>query len=428
MSYRRAIPCALLLSLLGAAPAQAQDQDDIPETIQWWADAELMFHPAQRMDDLTEQDLLVINVDPTRLFGAEEALVHQLVLPITPVDVKQFAGGTPAQRLESLPDGGTTNTGEVYGTVTLPDGGFVAPTVTLPPEMEHFYVASGVQQGFYVQKGRCDPRTDNEIALRQDALPCVRESDDLAKQFTLGKGAETVLRCPEVSKGAITRWLETAAPNPWSVVSKAEEQGKAICTATYEDVRLGNPIESVEVFFSLAGNPPEAVPVTLDRGVYRANIRLRAGTGSVLVRVRRKDEPPIDKTFERITIAPQVDRALVRVQAELLGTNQLRTVGFAVALTPVSKKFFSQGPWSSRQCLLLCTISPSVLLRLSGEQSTTFQLGLGGGVFLTRSLQLNGGVLIGTNNFSTPWRLGRSWYVGLALDPFLLAEAKTVKP
>jgi hypothetical protein len=65
------------------------------------------------------------------------------------------------------------------------------------------------------------------------------------------------------------------------------------------------------------------------------------------------------------------------------------------------------------------------MIRLSGDEASRVVLRFGGGVALNlvRPLQINAGVLLGTDDPGTAWRWSRSWYVGVAVDPVLLVEA-----
>ena len=54
--------------------------------------------------------------------------------------------------------------------------------------------------------------------------------------------------------------------------------------------------------------------------------------------------------------------------------------------------------------------------------TTVVQFGLGAGIGLARGFQLNGGLMFGSQDLSSAWRPERSWFVGLAIDPVILAD------
>ena len=116
-----------------------------------------------------------------------------------------------------------------------------------------------------------------------------------------------------------------------------------------------------------------------------------------------------------MVIVPEPEAMVMAAPVEL--------AAFAVAVTPVRAAFFTTGPGLA--CIWLCALTPSVVLRLSGDDSNRVLLRFGGGfaLNLVRPLQFNGGLLFGTDDVGTAWRWSRSWYVGIAVDPVLLVEA-----
>src|SRR6185295_3905843 len=114
--------------------------------------------------------------------------------------------------------------------------------------------------------------------------------------------------------------------------------------------------------------------------------------------------------------------SLVRIQSEILATNRLRAVGFAVAISPVRREFFTVGPGGD--CVILCMVTGVALLRLSGEDKTSVQLGVGFAFHPgVKPLQINAGLLFGTADGSSAWRWDRTWFLGIAIDPILLSDA-----
>jgi len=125
----------------------------------------------------------------------------------------------------------------------------------------------------------------------------------------------------------------------------------------------------------------------------------------------------------KFVVTAKDEHSLVRVQAELLATNRARQVAFGVAISPVRRAFFKDGPWRNG-CLALCAITPQALIRLSGDQTTLLQVGLGLGVYMTQPIQFNAGLLFGTKDTTAKWSAEKNFYFGFAIDPFLLAETK----
>ena len=112
------------------------------------------------------------------------------------------------------------------------------------------------------------------------------------------------------------------------------------------------------------------------------------------------------------------DHSLVRIQPELMTNHSFRSVTAGVAITPVSKQFFTSGPG------FLTTWRPSAVIRFSGDNTTVIQFGFGLSVFLNRSMLLNGGLLFGSTDQTQYWNWKSNLFFGFAIDPALLTEAK----
>ncbi len=161
-----------------------------------------------------------------------------------------------------------------------------------------------------------------------------------------------------------------------------------------------------------------------------AQVPLKAGLVSVKLSLKRKQRANEErKSIPTFRVSARDTHSLVRIQAGVVTTNRVRSVSFVVAVTPVLRAFFEQdgGPWRSKRCHVLCTVSPTMLLRLSDDSKGPVQLGLGLTVFMVRSFHLNTGFLFGTGDISTGWQAERSWFVGVGIDPALLADAKSLK-
>ena len=131
------------------------------------------------------------------------------------------------------------------------------------------------------------------------------------------------------------------------------------------------------------------------------------------------------------TLIVEDDFRVARLHAEIVGTNRLRSISFAIALTPVRKEFFERGAWKCdgrKTLFFLCGWGPFVVLRVTGDSSTVADFGGGVAIFVNKYFQLNGGLLIGTKDISSGWRAEERWFVGVGIDPLLLAEAISAQP
>jgi hypothetical protein len=189
-------------------------------------------------------------------------------------------------------------------------------------------------------------------------------------------------------------------------------------------------VEMVSAVLEYAEGTKERYEFSKVNERFVTKVPLKAGLVSVKLSLKRKQNTNEDSTLlPTFRVSARDTHSLVRIQAGVVTTNRFRSVSFVASVTPVLRAFFDQdgGPWRSRRCHLLCTVSPTMLLRLSDDSKGPIQLGLGLTVFLVRSFHLNGGFLFGTGDITTGWQAERSWFVGVGIDPALLADAKSLK-
>jgi hypothetical protein len=293
---------------------------------------------------------------------------------------------------------------------------------TLPRDLRHFYFVAPLAR-YVLAPGGCTapkPRDETMIACEETPLS-PRNTWRLDENWRL-------YRCPPVAERAFADLRVPApSPNPWSIRVLGMDD-KYECARSYDDVLFApDAVSGVTVTVSRAGFPPVPIAAELQQGVWVANVPMSLpGVTELEVRVLRRGRPdPLVKSVPRFHVRRRVTHSQVRIQAELLATNRARNIALAAAVTPVAKRFFTEGPMS--RCFFGCTLVPTFLLRLSGDNTNVLQLGFGGAVFFTRSLSVNGGVLLGTRDASTWWDPQRNWFVGIALDPILLAEARSAR-
>jgi hypothetical protein len=368
-----AIACAVLFAKKAGAST----------TYELWFDAQLnaeSSNPALDKTSLIEGDVLTIHVDPSRLFP-------------TPYPVDSYRTA-------------------------------FAPGAT-PSELLGFYVAAtaGARTPYYVQSGTCT--VGSPAAPTTPALAC---QPDANKPWVTSTPGMTVLLCSAKPAMTIENMVKASGAQ-WSLVYDMAPPGGGAtvrhCVANYT-VTPTNDVDHVAVTMATGGALPETLPAVMTNGVWTITTTLKPGQTNVVMQLARKSDVaiPIQLSLPKFVVKSQDEHSLVRVQAEILTTNRARAVSFAVAISPVTRGFFESGPWRD-WCVVFCGITPQALVRLSGDQGSVVQIGLGLGIYITPPFQFNAGFLFGTNDLSTTWLPDRSWYVGFAIDPFLLTETKT---
>ncbi|HEY5376466.1 MAG TPA: hypothetical protein VIK01_22455, partial [Polyangiaceae bacterium] len=212
----------------------------------------------------------------------------------------------------------------------------------------------------------------------------------------------------------------------WSLL-ETDSRGATTCESSWT-VKPAPAITAAAIEVSSGAEPPVITPLTKDLAVWATSVTLKPGATRITLSLTRDAGiKPLQRVIT-LNVEPSDAHSLVRVQGEILATNALRSVSFAVTLTPVSRSFFTRGPWGGdvKQAVFLSGISPIALLRFSGDDKTFVQIGGGLGIYMSKAFQFNGGFLFGTTDASTGWHPARAWFVGIALDPAVLSEAQTV--
>lgn len=386
----RAIAFAALA--LAAGAARASD----PKTDYLVLDANLKAREQPSWDELSEGDSVVVQVDPTRKYGFDPPeLRGKKAAVAAPVDV----------------DANGTMTAHVW------------------PELHHFYVFHSEETGLFMQPGACPPAGQNPPPAftfrRDEALGCAEEYVSESSPWK-PTSAMRVYRCPELSDVPLAERKKQSTA--WSLVAVYE--GEATCVASWE-LALEPMLVDAKVLVTRGALPTETVPLVAQQGVFTGTVAMKlAGPTEVTVRAQREKKDAKLLPIGRFRVKPEVTRSLVRIQAEVLATNRLRTIALGVAMTPVTERFFTSGPWNCGGKFWRhfgCTVAPTALLRISGDQTSILQLGFGASVYVTRSFLFNAGVLLGTRDGSTWWDPERNWFVGFAVDPVLLTEARQVR-
>jgi hypothetical protein len=421
----RAVPRAALAvsALLAAAawPAPAAADDDEPAVHEVWYDGELRPHPRNpSLDRLVAGDTVIVHVDTTRLFPDS--------------DVKEDEPGFD------------------------PD--------EAPPAVRGFYVVSvsaGSRRPLLVQKGSCGIAALRAAATAKEKdLKDARKTWDTVKDDTnalddakaaakqalddAGTAAQDAAKAvddhrvtrdanaglcrqehdwelddkglrPYVCKNGTSLADLVALDSTWSLIQRVGDDEHE-CREEW-DLKLGPAVSLVTAEIAHGNGAPEPMTLANNKGVWTGKYAIKANSREIRLRLQDADSTERSRTLS-LRASSRDTHSLVRIQAEVLATNRLRTVSFAMAVTPVRRKFFTEGPW---ECWLGCTIVPAAFLRISGDEKTIVQLGGGVGIYMVRAFQINGGMLFGSSDANTAVRFERNWFVGIALDPVILAEA-----
>lgn len=282
-----------------------------------------------------------------------------------------------------------------------------------PPELGSFYFA-GVGGGFSIQSGACTK--GQPATATTPSILCAEQK--VTKGWELEPKNLLLYQCQLAEKQSLASIAKTSAS--WSLVQQGAG-GALTCMEKY-DLTLGPAFTGGAVEVVLSGEKQAPIPLKQVGKYWEAEVPLQKGSTRITVRIKR------GQTTEFVTLPPfkvkePTTPSRVRIQAELLTTNQGRAVSYAVAITPVKAQFFTQGPWT-RGCFFPCSVSPTLIFRLSGEEATNFQVGAGMAVFVNRAFQINGGLLVGTKDLASRWKPENSWFVGIGVDPFILADAQ----
>jgi hypothetical protein len=109
--------------------------------------------------------------------------------------------------------------------------------------------------------------------------------------------------------------------------------------------------------------------------------------------------------------------SMIRLQMGIISYSEFRAMAFTVMITPIlnPKSFFK------RKFLPAPYPMPHIGLRL-GSQDDIVGLQVGFGIALLKEFIIVGGLQFGTQDLTTPWDWRKAWYIGVAIDPWLLQK------
>jgi hypothetical protein len=409
----RRLVLALAVPALCAAVSTVRADDDRPRMWDYTLDTELRPHPKDpRPDVYTEGDTLVVHVDGTRVFP-EASADGQLgfataappeVLGVYLVSVQSgtshpislFPGACevdPEPAVKAAAD-------QVAAAKKKSDDDVAAKADAATQKTDADAVAAA-------EKSLSDAKALAQQRIDAAALPCLGDDDWSVQPGYRGYVCGAKRTVQDIFGIAATWHLKNKdAPN-------------APCKPF--TLELAPAINTIEVQVVEGTAAPQPVTVSHDASQWTATIPITATTR--LVKITRKDAKG-NALSGQITLqpAPRDTHSLVRVQAEVLATNRLRAVSFAVAVTPVSREYFRHGPGLRWNCTIGCLVSPIAILQVAGDDHTVVSFGGGLGINVVPAFQINGGLLFGTSDVSSSWRIERSWFVGVAIDPIVLSD------
>ncbi len=110
--------------------------------------------------------------------------------------------------------------------------------------------------------------------------------------------------------------------------------------------------------------------------------------------------------------------SMIRLQIGIIAYSELRAMAFTALITPVlnPKSFFK------RKFLPAPYPMPHIGLRL-GSQDDIIGLQVGLGIALLKEFIIVGGLQFGTQDLTSPWDWRKAWYIGVAIDPWLLQKS-----
>jgi hypothetical protein len=392
------------VATLFAAHARTATADDTAKAYDFWLDSNLHPHPQNPKDDIyVDGDTLTVHVDTTRLF------------PI-------------AKDLDEL--------------------GFAATAA--PPATKGLYVVgygSGVTSPIFLQSGGCPAALGTALKTLADKSKALDEALRHTDQTAIDAAKAAVKAATDVVK---TARIQTALTQPsyicnvdpdwpvtdgfegyvcgtktlkdiatqsstWSIVQKVDATYS--CESAYT-LALGQAITAVRAAVSNGAEAPQDVAFSQKDGVFSTSIPIKANTRSIVLSVTNEDNT-VSTTTITIKASARSAYSPVRVQAEVLTTNRARVISLAVSVSPMAKKYFTEGP---QGCFWGCRATGVALLRLGGDNQTVAQFGLGAAANLVAGFQLNAGWMFGSTDTNSAWRYNRTWFVGLAIDPVILAD------
>lgn len=379
----------LLLSLVSiiaatAAPAAAAERTPL---LSWTFDDRLFSGDSPSIGVVVTGDKLSIHVDTLQRFGDSR--------------VEPYTG-------EPIP----------YFRETAND------VLHVPVGLRDFYfVANG--NGFFLDDGGACPAVGTKVPKTATAVTCSRDPER----------SDDVVRWPRVPDPVTHKVAE--------VIRCTTERGLLLAPGSQRDVRLIS-VDGAGTFDCLhhwtlkaadddavrgvtlhvkSGAKRVDIAGTLDSGMWTAETTLdEAGTANASIELRYASGLTATKSLPSFLVKKKDDHFLVRIQPQLMASHNLRGINLGVAITPVAQRFFESGPWSG--CPWLNGINPSAVVRFSGDNTTVLQFGFAVSIFANDSILFNTGLLFGSTESTSYWAWERNLFVGFAIDPALLLEAR----
>lgn len=316
--------------------------------------------------------------------------------------------------------------------MTAPDpaNGFPTPyypatglVLDVPVGLRDFYFAAR-GNGYWLDDGTCTPGTPDPTARTAAAVTCSEDherSKDIVDWPRVPASLPlNVWRCTmqrglllEAKAQRKVRLLEGGGAGPPDCVGnwtlKAHDD-RAVATAT---VHVKTGAKRLDLAAQLVD------------GVWTVDTSLDvAGEASATVELVYKDGLTNQTALPPFEVKKLDDHSLVRIQPELMSSQDMRSVNLGVAITPVTRTFFDAGPWHGGKTWLN-GVNPSAVIRFSGDDTTVLQFGGAVSLFANKSMLFNAGILFGTPDTATFWDWQPNLFVGFAIDPALLLEART---
>lgn len=397
---------AIILGCLIMATAEA-DADDDPVTRDLAFDSELRPHPKNPKNDAwVDGDTMIVKLDASRLFP--DVVIKD--------ELGQSAGALAPETIGIYVV--STGTGVDQG-LHLVQGG--CPLV-VDDEPDIQAKTKTLQAAQDKDKAASTDTTKADVATAQHALDSARtrlaDPANLAvyqckadPEWSVSTGLRGYV-CGDESAAKIAAWIR------WHLAETAPG-GTENCHRQY-DLKVRKRIAKVEVTATEGTNAPKTVTVSHDGGVWSGNVTVTAATRRVTIKTIDEDKNELTTSVD-LRVKARDAHSRIRIQSELLATNRFRSLAFSVAVSAVSRAYFD----GVTRCFWGCVISPTIVAKLSGEDKTVAQFGFGIGWNIVRGMQANAGLLAGTTDSNTQWRLDRGWFVGIAVDPIVIADILT---
>lgn len=391
-----------------------------------------------------------------RYWYVDEGVVEEMVASIT---IPAFDGGKPfimwfEEQVEANSnehilvtfsngriyiEGRTEGTRSTFADTGLPNGTVVAIEVQ-PKTMN---ACEGIRLGFDFDSETLSFPYTHEIpeevyghkkwSQARSNVCAVDEALTEAVRPRLPSPEHKVFVCP-FEKKAVLAGPFWAFFTTQHIEKKKKKKGKADVTIAVKGdpvlvMSNGQKIVNVEARISWDGSAAATESFhspTLDTPIYYYVIeKAKAGVYAITPVINVEDPSmgpgqTIQKPGRVILVKVQSREAhsLIRLQMGVISYSEFRAMAFTVMITPIlnPKSFFK------RKFLPAPYPMPHIGLRLgSNEDVLGLQVGLG--IALLKEFIIVGGLQFGTKNVSTPWDWRKAWYIGVAIDPWLLQKS-----